>query len=259
MNLIINASEAIAETGTVTVHSRSEDIDTSQGLKYGLEPGSYVVLGISDTGSGIAEEDLDHIFEPFYTKKAMSRTSGTGLGLSIVWNTMLDHDGKVLVHSSEHGTHFDLYFPATDGQVTQTDELPTLSDLQGNGETILIVDDEPQLRDIAAKILQELGYETVCKESGEAAVTYLQKNSVDLVLLDMLMEPGMNGRETFEKILRIHPGQKALLVSGFSKNTEVNRALTLGACSFIKKPYSIPELGEALLIIFNQESNGATA
>lgn len=259
MNLMINASEAIAETGTITVHSRSEDVDAGQAPKYGLEPGSYVVLGISDTGSGIAEEDLDHIFEPFYTKKAMSRTSGTGLGLSIVWNTMLDHDGKVLVHSSEQGTHFDLYFPATDAQIIQTDESPTLSELQGNGETILIVDDEPQLRDIAAKILQELGYETISKESGETAVAYLQDNSVDLVLLDMIMEPGMNGRDTFEKILHIHPGQKALLVSGFSKNTEVNKALTLGACCFIKKPYSIPELGKALLQIFNQKSDGATA
>jgi len=260
MNLMINASEAIAETGTVTVRSRSEAIDaTNQTLKFGLEPGSYVILGISDTGRGIAEEDLDHIFEPFYTKKAMSRKSGTGLGLSIVWNTMLDHGGKVLVHSSEKGTHFDLYFPATDCQLTQTDDVPTLSELQGNGETILIVDDEPQLRDIASKILRELGYETISRESGEAAVTYLQNNTVDLLLLDMLMEPGMNGRETYEEILRIHPEQKALLVSGFSKNTEVNKALALGACNFLKKPYSIPELGEALQKIFNSKSNGATA
>ncbi len=259
MNLVINASEAITETGTITAHSRSENIDASQMLKYGLESGSYIVLGISDTGSGIAEEDLDHIFEPFYTKKVMSRKSGTGLGLSIVWNTMLDHGGGVLVHSSELGTHFDLYFPATDRQLTQTDEVLTLSQLQGNGETILIVDDEPQLLVIASKVLNELNYKTISKESGEAAVSYLQNNSVDLLLLDMLMDPGINGRETYEKILRLHPKQKALLVSGFSKNTEVNKALALGACNFIKKPYSIPELGEAILKLIDHDGDGVTA
>jgi len=258
MNLMINASESISKTGTVTVQSRSEKNFTDLASKNGLAPGSYVVLAISDTGSGIADDDLDHIFEPFYTRKVMGQKSGTGLGLSIVWNTMQDHDGAVLVHSSDQGTRFELYFPVTDKKLSETCQPLTLSELQGNGETILIVDDEPQLRDIASKILQEMGYETICKKSGEDAFHYLKTNSVDLLLLDMLMDPGMNGRQTYERILTIHPKQKALLVSGFSKNTEVNKALALGACNFIKKPYSIPELGKAILTILNRESNGVT-
>jgi len=259
MNLMINASEAIAEPGTVTVRSRSEDIPADLAIKRGLKPGSYVVCGISDTGSGIADDDLDHIFEPFYTRKVMGQKSGTGLGLSIVWNTMQDHDGGVLVHSSERGTHFDLYFPATDKEFVNNSEPPPLSKLQGNGETILIIDDEPRLCETTSTLLHELGYKTVCKKSGEDAFTYLQNNTVDLLLLDMLMDPGMNGRQTYEQILTIYPEQKALLVSGFSKNTEVNKALALGAYGFIKKPYSLPELGEAILEIFNQKSNGVTA
>ena len=259
MNLILNASEAISDTGVVTVHSRSEDIDECQTIKYGLKPGPYVVLGISDTGSGIAAADLDHIFEPFYTKKVMGQKSGTGLGLSIVWNTMLDHCGGVLVHSSSQGTHFDLYFPATSCQLSQTTKSTTLEKLQGNGETILIIDDEPELLVIASQILQELGYKTVSKESGEKAISYLQSHSVDLLLLDMIMDPGMNGRQTYEQILTIHPTQKALLASGFSDNTEVNKILALGASGYIGKPYTIFELGEAISTIFNRKKNGVTA
>lgn len=258
MNLVINGSEAIPITGEVIIHSRKELLNARQAVEYGLEPVSYIVLAISDTGKGIAEEDLEHIFEPFYTKKVMGEKSGTGLGLSIVWNTMQDHGGGVVVHSSELGTRFDLYFPSSADQLIQKQLLPTLSELQGSGETILIIDDEPQLRNIAKTILQELGYMTICKESGEDALSYLQTHSVDLLLLDMIMDPGMNGRKTFEQILRIHPKQKALLVSGFSENAEVDKALSLGAGGFIKKPYSMYELGEAILEILTRKNNGVT-
>lgn len=251
MNLVINASEAIPEKGSITVHSRSENVDASQAVKYGLKSGLYIVLGVCDSGNGISEEDLEHIFEPFYTKKVMGQKSGTGLGLSIVWNTMQDHNGNVMVHSSEQGTHFNLFFPATECRLAPIHQPPALSELQGNGETILVVDDEPQLREIATAILQELGYEIICQSSGEGAISYLHKHTVDLVILDMIMDPGINGRQTYEKILSIHPWQKALLVSGFSKNTEVTKTLALGTCSFIKKPYSMHELGEAILDIFN--------
>ena len=171
MNLVINGSEAIPATGEVTIQSRKELLNARQAVKYCLDPVSYIVLTISDTGKGISEADLDHIFEPFYTKKVMSKKSGTGLGLSIVWNTMQDHGGGVVVHSSKKGTRFDLYFPISADQHIKKKLLPTLNELRGSGETILIVDDEPQLRKIAMTILQELGYITICKESGEDAVS----------------------------------------------------------------------------------------
>jgi CheY-like chemotaxis protein len=121
----------------------------------------------------------------------------------------------------------------------------------GAGETILVVDDEPQLRDIARQMLDALGYEVVTAASGEQAVNYLKDHRVDLVLLDMLMAPGMNGRQTFEQIIALHPGQKALIASGFSKDEEVQRALRLGVSGYLQKPYVLNNLGKALDNIFH--------
>ena len=259
MNLVLNGSEAISGTGLITLHSRAETVEQALAVKYGIEPGPYVVIGVSDTGSGIPQEDLDHIFEPFYTKKVMGKKSGTGLGLSIVWNTMLDHNGKAIVHSSQRGSHFDLYFPATRQTPVAHQKKPILKELQGKGETILVVDDEPQLRIIASQIIERLGYTAIAKGSGEEALEYMENNTVDLLLLDMIMDPGLNGRETYEKILSIHPNQKALLVSGYSETVEVEKAFALGASAFLKKPYSMHELGVAFKKIFTSEDKGAVA
>ena len=259
MNLVLNGSEAISGAGSITLHSRAETVEQALGVKYGIEPGPYVVIGVSDTGSGIPEENVDHIFEPFYTKKVMGKKSGTGLGLSIVWNTMLDHHGKAIVHSSQIGSHFDLYFPATKQTPTAHQTKPILTELQGKGETILVVDDEPQLRIIASQILEKLGYTAITKESGEEAFTYVKNHPVDLLLLDMIMDPGLNGRETYEKILSICPNQRALLVSGYSETVEVEKAFALGASAFVKKPYSMHELGVAIKKIFISEDKGAAA
>ena len=201
---------------------------------------------ISDTGSGILEKDLDHIFEPFYTKKVMGNLSGTGLGLTVVWNTMQEHNGAVIVNRSDNATIFELYFPATSETVPALDKQTDDSVLQGNGEIILVVDDEPQQRDLAGSMLTLLNYKAVCQDSGEKALTYLQGHQVDLVLLDMLMAPGMNGCQTYEQMISINPGQKAVIVSGFSESDDVKAALAMGAGRFIKKPYSMNQLARAI-------------
>jgi CheY-like chemotaxis protein len=173
--------------------------------------------------------------------------SGTGLGLAVVWNTVQDHKGRIFVESSELGTTFFLYFPVTLKKKDKParrkeEEIPT----SRNNEYLLIIDDEPQLRDIASQMLIALGYrvDSVC--SGELAVKFLEKNPVDLLVIDMLMDPGMNGRETYETILTIQPGQRAIIATGFSDSDEVKAALRLGAAGFIKKPYSLAELGRAV-------------
>jgi len=203
----------------------------------------HVVLTVTDTGTGIPQEDIDRIFEPFYTKKVMGR-NGTGLGLAVVWNTVEDHDGKIFVASSEKGTRFQLYFPASQekkSSVPIKEDKP--EELTGNNEHLLVVDDEPVLRDIACQMLQTLGYSVDSVSSGELAIKFTQETPVDLIVIDMLMEPGINGRETYEEILKITPGQKAIIVSGFSESDEVKAALQLGAGGFIKKPYSMDQLG----------------
>ncbi len=245
MNLLNNAMEAAGEAGHVTISTTNSQVDKSEDDTFAISPGKYVLITIEDNGSGIADNDLEHIFEPFYTKKEMGR-SGTGLGLTVVWNTVHDHNGKIVVESSEKGTRFLLYFPVDSaGDVAEIPEAVRGIPF-GNGETILVVDDEPQLRDIASEILNGLGYrvESVC--SGELALKFLQENPVDLVVIDMLMEPGMNGRQAYEQMLVLHPDQKAIIVSGFSESDDVKAALQQGAGGFIKKPYSMEELARAV-------------
>ncbi len=245
MNLVTNGAEAIKGEGAVNIATRNQEVDDGEGYSHHLEPGSYVVVSVSDSGPGISEVDREHIFEPFYTKKVMGR-SGTGLGLAVVWNTMQDHNGAIGLQSSAEGTVFDLYFPVCFDEAVSEATAGPAENLEGNGETILIIDDEFQQRDISTQMLASLGYSTHAVSSGEEAVEYLQENKADLLLLDMIMAPGMNGRETYGEILKIHPGQKAVICSGFSRNEEVKKAQALGAGVFVKKPYTLSQLGRAV-------------
>jgi PAS domain S-box-containing protein len=249
MNLITNAAEAIAHSGRVVVRTRNEHLEPEAARRLGVEPGRHVVLEIADSGSGIAQADIEHIFEPFYTKKVMGR-SGTGLGLAVVWNTVQDHQGGVAAASSEQGSVFTLRFPAAAVESrfpadAEEEDAPPM----GHGETVLIVDDEPLQRDIAGQMLDTLGYQAVAVASGEEAVAWLLEHQADLVLLDMLMGAGINGRETYEQIIRRRPGQKALLVSGFSESEEVREALRLGVSGYLQKPYALKNLARAVAVL----------
>jgi len=246
MNLVTNAAEAIENSGMVTVSTRKRQVTESEAQALAIQPGVYVLLEVMDSGSGIAQEDLDHIFEPFYTRKVMGR-SGTGLGLAVVWNTVEDHHGTIAVSSSDQGTTFSLSFPATEQEAQLMEENVNNEICRGNGETVLIVDDEPLQREIATQILDTLGYHALALPSGEEAVAYLQDHRADLVLLDMIMGTGINGRETYARIIQRHPGQKALIVSGFSENEEVRQALRLGVSAYLQKPYAISTLSRAIV------------
>jgi len=246
LNLVINGCEAIRDTGTLTVSTASCTLDTPlKGKTTEIPAASYVMLSVCDTGGGIPPQDLTHIFEPFYSKKVMGR-SGTGIGLAVVWNVVRDHDGYINVTSNPSGTCFDLYFPQHLQPAKQQIQGVPSTDLQGEGQTIMVIDDESSQRDIATALLSRLGYNVVSAASGEEAVMYLNSNAVDLVILDMIMEPGMNGRKTYEQILFLHPGQKAVISSGFSETDEVKKAQVLGAKVFIKKPYTLDQLGTAV-------------
>ena len=242
MNLVINAFEATKLSGTIVISTANRYFDAP--LKE-IKNGKYVALSIFNDGSEISRDDLERIFDPFYTRKKMGR-SGTGLGLTVVWNTMQDHNGYIDVKSDEKGTIFKLYFPATKDATSETKEDTELAYLKGNGESILIIDDEQTQREVAYHMLTLLGYEVESVSSGEKAVEYVKKQAVDLLLLDMIMEPGINGRETYEKILNIHPGQKAIIASGWAESAEVKKAKDLGVAEYIRKPYTIAQIGKAI-------------
>lgn len=247
MNLISNAAEAMPKGGTITIETcnlQHRDLGECEGnIK---EEGRWVSLSVTDTGKGIPAEDIPRIFEPFYTKKKMGY-SGTGLGLAVVWGAVQDHDGSVAVTSREGKTTFTLNFPATSEQITEAKAKQLMKDYQGKGEHILVVDDSKEQREIAAEILMMLGYRVDTVSSGESAIEYMKGHSADLILLDMIMEQGIDGLETYERILELHPGQKVIIASGYSETDRVKQAQTLGAGRYIKKPYLIEDLAMAVM------------
>ena len=182
MNLVSNASEAIGSSGNVTISTSNRYVEYPFRGYEDVKIGDYVVLAVSDDGSGISVNDLDRIFEPFYTKKVMGR-SGTGLGLAVVWNVVQDHKGYIDVKTSEKGTTFKLYLPINRAEISSKNLSLNLNEYKGNGETILVVDDVERQREISCKMLEALGYKATAVSSGEEAVEYLTVNTVDLVLL----------------------------------------------------------------------------
>jgi len=185
MNLVSNAAEAMPGGGKISISTENRYIDRPIKGYDDIAEGDYITLTVSDTGVGISPEDIQRIFEPFYTKKVMGR-SGTGLGMAVVWGTVKDHKGYIDIKSTEgKGTTFTLYFPVSREELAK--ERPTLSieDYMGKGESVLVVDDVEEQREIASRILRKLGYSVRTISSGEEAVDYMKGNSADLLLLDM--------------------------------------------------------------------------
>jgi len=246
MNLLSNAAEAVSGFGEVTIRTGNRYLDMPVRGYDSIQEGDYAVMMVSDTGSGISADDLGKIFEPFYTKKVMGK-SGTGLGLAVVWGTVKDHNGYIDVHSEEEkGTTFTLYFPVTrEGRTEERKAVPQESYI-GRGESILVVDDMPEQRELALSMLSRLGYRVEAVSGGEEAVAWLRSNRVDLFVLDMIMDPGIDGLETYQRILEINPTQKAIIVSGFSRTDRVKKAQELGAGAYVRKPYILENLGIAV-------------
>jgi PAS domain S-box-containing protein len=245
-NLVSNASEAMLKGGVLTIKTANQYLDKPiQGYDE-IQEGDYVVFSVSDTGEGINADDMKRIFEPFYTKKVMGR-SGTGLGLAVVWGTVKDHNGYINVESKEgKGSVFSLYFPVTREELSAGHLTVSISEYMGKGESILIVDDVKGQRELADEMLRKLNYTVATASSGEEAIAYLKEHKIDLMVLDMIMDPGMDGLDTYKKVLVIHPKQKAIIVSGFSESDRVKAAQALGAGAYVRKPYVIEKLGLAV-------------
>ena len=246
MNLFSNAAEAMPGEGKISISTENRYVDRPIRGYDQVEEGDYVTVTVSDTGSGISKEDMQKIFEPFYTKKVMGR-SGTGLGMAVVWGTVKDHKGYIDVESREgEGTTFMLYFPVSREEImTHTTSLSSET-YMGRGESILVVDDVEVQRELASKMLNKLGYAVNAVSSGAEAIDYLQNNTADLLVLDMIMEPGIDGLETYERIIKHHPNQKAIIASGFSETNRVKATQKLGAGQYVKKPYTMEKIGLAV-------------
>lgn len=246
MNLVSNAVEAISGEGEVTIRTENRYLDKPVGGYDEVKEGDYAVLTVSDTGIGIPAESIGKIFEPFYTKKAMGR-SGTGLGLAIVWGTVKDHRGYIDLHTEVGGgTAFTLYFPVTREEVAAQEQKTPVERYMGKGESVLVVDDVPEQRDVAARLLTRLGYRVHVVTSGEEAVAYLAENRADILILDMIMPPGIDGLETYRRVMEVNPKQKAIIVSGFAETERVRKAQEMGAGAYVRKPYMMERIGLAI-------------
>lgn len=245
MNLVLNSVEAEADHIMIT----TENIYFEGGFsELEVPEGDYISLKVTDNGSGISKEDQQRVFEPFYTKKVMGK-SGTGLGMSVVWGTVQDHNGHIMIESAPgENTTFQLIFPGSRKEYTKHETREEIPEYQGRGESVLVVDDCENQRKIAMAILQALNYSVQTAGSGEEAMQILQKSSLppDIILLDMIMEGGMDGLATFESILQRFPDQKVILVSGYSETKRVQQALRLGALLYIRKPYLMNTISSAL-------------
>jgi PAS domain S-box-containing protein len=246
MNLVHNGLEAMPGGGRLCISTENRKVKTAYAGYEKIEPGSYVTLSVADTGIGIAPADIERIFEPFYSRKQMDK-SGTGLGMSVIWAAVKDHDGYVdLTSREDKGTTITLYFPESVQKEAPAPRRMPLERYKGKGETVLVVDDVADQRDIACSILNKLGYKAQAVASGEAAVAFMKESRSDILLLDMIMKPGIGGLETYRQILALHPNQKAVIASGYSESDQVEQARALGAGGFVRKPYSIETIGMAI-------------
>ncbi len=243
MNLIINAFEAMAAEGLLTVESALVTLDEDLAGFETVPAGEYCLLKVSDTGPGISPTDLGHIFEPFYTRKKLGR-SGSGLGLAVVYGVAKDLGGYIDVRSVlRQGTEFLLYFAPEAASEESGDSLE--EDFSGD-EKILVVDDVREQRDLAVHLLESFGYDVLVAENGHQALEIVAAEDVDLVLLDMIMEDGFDGLETFRGMRRLRPHLRCVVASGFSESDRVREAQTLGAGPYIGKPYTRHSLGRAV-------------
>jgi two-component system, cell cycle sensor histidine kinase and response regulator CckA len=246
MNLVSNSAEAMPDGEKIKIKTKNQYIDYPITGYDKIEEGDYCVLKVSDTGTGIAADELPKIFEPFYIKKVMGR-SGTGLGMAVVCGTVKDHKGYIEVDSElNKGTEFRLYFPVTRKTKPSNAKAISFNAYRKNGESVLVVDDVREQREIASKMLTQLGYQVDAVSSGEEAIRYITSNHADLIILDMIMAPGIDGLDTYKKINQLKPRQKAIIASGFSETRRVKEAQKLGAGQYIKKPYSMEKIGLAI-------------
>jgi two-component system, cell cycle sensor histidine kinase and response regulator CckA len=245
MNIVANAVDAMPAGGDVNIITASRYLDYTYSGFENIPEGEYTTLEISDNGIGMPKPDLERIFEPFYTKKVMGR-SGTGLGMSVVWGTIKDHEGFIDIITEEgSGTTFVLYFPAT-RQEKEIIESVYIEDYLGRGESILVIDDSREQRLLAGNMMKRLGYSVSVAAGGEEALEMIREKTYDLIILDMIMDPGINGLQTYKEIIRIVPNQKAVIASGFSETDMVRETQRSGAGAYVKKPYTLEKIGLAV-------------
>lgn len=240
LNLLVNAWQAMPEGGEIAIVTQNIDLLPSDACVFHVPPGRFVRVGVSDSGIGMDGETKSRIFDPFFTTKEMGR--GTGLGLASAYGIVKNHGGIITVYSEKgSGSIFHVYLPASEKAIELKKE--AAEEVSGGNETILLIDDEEMILDVARQLLVSLGYTVLTTNSGGPALDIYRKNRerIDLVILDMIM-PQMSGSKVFENLKEINPEVRVLLSSGYSINGQAMKILRRGCRGFIQKPFTIKEL-----------------
>ncbi|MBF0528199.1 MAG: response regulator, partial [Deltaproteobacteria bacterium] len=254
LNLGNNAVDAMPGGGRLVIETKNITLDENYAdVSLGVTPGNYVLLSVSDTGQGMDQETIRHIFEPFYTTKEIGK--GTGLGLASVYGIVKGHGGHITCYSEPgQGTNFKIYLPALEQTDTIGHRQPEALAPDGGTETILLTDDEVPIRDFASEALQRFGYKVIAASSGEEALELYasQNNKIDLVILDIGM-PGMGGHRCLRELLKLDPAAKIMIASGYSINGELRKTLETGAAGYVGKPYQLDDLLNKIRTVLNEK------
>ncbi len=253
VNLVKNAMEAIVENGQVTIRTSTQCLEKDIKEFEVIPKGEYVVAEVIDNGKGISSDNMDKILQPFFTSKKKNKESGTGLGLAIVLNVIKEHKGYINVQSIENeGSHFSLYLPVTS---ETPDEPDTDSTLEGTG-TIMVIDDVEKHLEVIRRHVVGLGYNVTTANSGEAALEIYRKTlsklsdrtstPYDLVLLDIIMEKGLDGLDVYREINKLCPAQKVVFLSGVGLHNRSDEIQKLGVITLIPKPITRKTIGTAI-------------
>lgn len=253
LNLAVNARDAMPNGGRLIIETQNIELDDIYCKTHlGSKPGSYVLMSVTDTGDGMDQEILDHIFEPFYTTKATGE--GTGLGLAMVYGIVKQHDGYIMCYSEvSKGTTFKIYFPAQETEEKRQIEREDVY-AKGGNETILLVDDDEMIRDLGSRILKKAGYNVIEAANGVEALEKYKDHSkdIDVVILDLIM-PKMGGVQCLLELLKMNPDLKVVIASGFSVNGQTKDALRSGAKGFINKPFNRMEMLRTLREVLDEK------
>jgi two-component system cell cycle sensor histidine kinase/response regulator CckA len=241
MNLVVNAKDAMPIGGKLTIETVNMDLDENYFRKHGIvekQPGSYVMLTVSDTGIGMDKEVQEHIFDPFYTTKEKGK--GTGLGLSTIYGIVKQNNGFIWVYSETgQGSTFKIYLPKAKGDVKAEEKEQTPVENFDGSETVLIVEDEDSLRKFVQKALQQYGYRVLMAENGENAfrIGKEHEGTIDLMITDVVM-PKMGGKKTAERLQPLYPQMKVIYMSGYTDNSIVHHGVLAPGLNFLEKPFS---------------------
>jgi CheY-like chemotaxis protein len=244
LNLYVNAGQAMAGAGELYLRTKNVGINKNDVKPYDIEPGKFVEISVTDTGTGMDKDMQQKIFDPFFTTKEVSK--GAGLGLASAYGIIKNHGGFINVNSEiGKGSTFYIYLPASGKKLIKEEKLP-LETIKGK-ETVLLVDDQELIIDVGQQLLKKLGYKVLTARGGQEATEVYKKNKdrIGLVLLDMVM-PGMGGEETYEVLKKIDPDIKVLVSSGYSLEGKAQLLLERGCNGFIQKPFKMDKLSQKI-------------